>query len=544
MLCEKASICWADKWRNGLHYVGGGAKAHSLTYTAQACKCSQTHLQLRGTLIRQLGELLGSEECEADTSCVCPNNLVNALVERQRLLDPTRPRGIRRRDMRGFESALRATYRSMSKIMQGRGIATRAEVVESYTGAKRNYYRKCLNELNEWGFTHQTFYPAHVKPDERNHRPRAIIPQAAKCLGTGEPRAPGSTMPGETLLLPILVENPVRRYLDEAMHSLRNPDGSRQFASGRSLKQRARDIRDMFPANWQCWSIDCSSYDGSQGELAVLERNVCLEFFRDRNYEHYRELKRALLGQNRLNVRADGIRAGIYGNRASGTAGTSVANKLVMIAALKHAAKVSYDAGQIKFYCDGDDTLLFVAPEAMRHENSWMRRLGRLGLEVVVENRATCFEDIVFCRSKPVETSEGVMLVKMPKDAYKTMCGVVRNFKGGELRDYFATLKDGYGRLWNGVPVMSKIANIFGGGRVNRNLLSSDEKFKWGYLGVTPINHIPITRAARASFMRVFGISHAAQLEIEDLCDQIGELMPMEVETFITTRKAGRCITY
>ncbi len=415
----------------------------------------------------------------------------------------------------------------------------------SYSGGKRKHYLKCLAELDEWGYVHRSFFPAHVKWGERNSRPRAIVPQAAKCLGQGKPGDEFYTKAGEPLLIPILVESPVRRAIEQALHSMRNWDGSRMFASGRSLAQRVADIARMFVGGWTCWSIDCSSFDGSQGDLAIWERQACLDFAKRMGIEHYRELKKVFREQDRLAVKSDEVRASIYGNRASGTAGTSVANKLVMMAALFHAMGRAYDAKMVKFYCDGDDTLIFVRNDALYLESSWMRRLSSLGLDVVVENRATRLEDIVFCRSKPVEYGLGrAMLVKKPGDAFKTMCAVVRHFKGSALVDYFATMRDGYNRLWAGVPVMYKLANVFGTqGRVNLKLLSRDEEYARRLLVGMPTD-VPITYESRRSFQEAFGISVAAQLEIEALCDEVGASVPAQARQFVLDRREFVTMTY
>lgn len=519
---------------------------HMLHFPPQACQLSTSHLQMRGPLIEQIARLLNADEAEADTPCVCPNNLVNAMVERHRLLDPTRPYRVPERHARGFSHQLRHTYRQMDKILGPKDFPSRESVVNSYSGGKRIHYTKCLLELAAWGLTHVLFFPAHVKWGERNARPRAIVPQAAKAQGQGNPGSPGSTRPGEPLLIPVLVESPVRRLQEIAMHTLRNPDGTRQFASGRSLKTRVKDIRTMFPAGWVCWSIDCSSYDGSQGDLANTEREICYEWVRDRRYEHLKDLKIVFQSQFRLKVKAEGLTAEVHGNRASGTAGTSVANKLVMIAALKHAMCVSYYAGQVKFYCDGDDTLIFVSPDAAQHESSWLRRLGLLGLDVIVENRATRVEDIVFCRSKPVSFgSNDAMLVKRPADAFKTMCAVVRHFKGNALSSYFSTMKDGYARLWAGVPVMSSLSDVFcSNGRVNAKLLDSDDFYRFGGSSEASPVDVPITHEARASFADAFGISPDAQMRVEALCRQVGTLMPTLVDDYVSARTKKIEITY
>lgn len=298
---------------------------------------------------------------------------------------------------------------------------------------------------------------------------------------------------------------------------------------------------------WSCWSIDLKSFDGSQGQLADLEREECLRFAEAIDLEHLDDLKRCFKSQSRLNIRAKGLTSTILGNRASGTAGTSVANKLVMISALKHSMGLSYTQGRVKFYCDGDDTLIFVHPEAAQYESSWMRRMKELGLDTVVENRADKVEDIVFCRSRPVWFGEGkAMLVKNPADAFKTMCAVVRHFRGDALPAYFATLRDGYSRLWDGVPVMHALSSIYGheDTRVNYKVLDADDNYKFGkeivLSGGMPFEPTPITDAARASFFEATGIGLGAQLELESLAVSVGSQMPACIKSYMRTRNVTR----
>lgn len=525
--------------------------ANSLNFKPTACMFSASHLQITGRLPFKVATLLGADEVECDTPCPCPNNLCNGLVERQRILDADRPFEIERRHAEGYKQSLRELYRRLRKSNGNAPTLTRLQVCQRYTGAKKLHYLRCHQELETWGYTHRTFCPIHVKIGERNHRPRVIIPMACKCRGTvpnpsdewvhDDEARPLRTRAGETLLIPILVESPFRQQLETNLHSIRNSNGSRMFASGRSLAQRARDIRAMFPTGWKCLSIDLKSFDGSQGYLAEWERDECLRHFKD--HPEINDLKRVFRNQRDLScVDSTGrLKARIQMNRASGTAGTSVGNKIVMMSALNYCFAKSVSTRRMHFYCDGDDTLIFVHPENMQYVDSGMRRMGRLGLEVKVENVAGRPEDVVFCRSKIASGEHGEMLVKIPPDAFRTMCGVVRHFKGDHLLNYFATMKDGYSRLWSGVPVMFKLASIFGsGGLADYRLFNNDDMYKIGCRGNDP--HVPPTHAARSRFAEAFGIGIPVQLQVEELCEQIGKAMAPLVREY-TSRRRQKIIT-
>lgn len=535
-------MCYSRDYCQGVQINPGEERLNrnTLYLDPQVCTLDRSHLQLCGRSIDKIAQLLGEATVETDSPCTCSSNLAHALEHRHRLRDPRRPfrPGVRHR--RGFKEEMRNTYQLLTKATRRTDIKTREEVVAGYSGAKRRHYAKCNAELREWGFTQRISFPANVKWGERNSRPRAIVPQAGKAKGTLQGGGDVNVNPGETLLIPILVESPIRHHQESGLRKLRNVDGSRQMATGRSLLQRASDIRGMWYRGGVCLSIDCKSFDGSQGWLAEWERDECLRNYH--SYEHIKDVERCFRSQSRLNIVAPGLKSSIFGNRASGTAGTSVANKLVMITALKYAARRSYYNDDVRFYCDGDDTLIFIKPGAERFIPSWMRRLGCLGLETLVENVATAPEDVVFCRSKMTKTPRGWMLIKKPVDAFKTMCGVMRHFKGSQLLDYFFTMNVGYGILWNGVPVMGALSEIYGRqGKFDPRLLSGDEGFKLrGCSRETP--HLNITREHRDSFARTFGIPVTSQLTIERLCGQIGDQMPERVISFARARKAVEVI--
>jgi len=362
---------------------------------------------------------------------------------------------------------------------------------------------------------------------------------------------------GEWLPAPIAVELPGRLLVEEGLHELRNPNGTRQCASGRTLHERATDIKNMFPVGGCCISIDAASFDGSLGHLARIEREEFLVYAKRKRF-YRRHLQQVIEQQNSLKLHnRDGYRGVLKLNRASGTAGTSAGNKCVMLAALIAACGPAYTMGLVWFYCDGDDTLIFLSPELTEKFDradddtqgpspefrSWMRRCGQLGLSITLENTARSFSEVLFCRSKPALSRTGWMMCKIPSSAFQNMTCIVRHFRSPQLPTYLSTLRQGFCKMWDGVPVLGSMGRIYpDNGKVNLSLLSTNGAERWiakdpprsGATAPTTPKSLPPppTDEARAAFTDAFGIGVDEQVLLEGLFEKIGEDMKAAVRDY------------
>ncbi len=444
----------------------------------------------------EVSNLLGENGPSTGFACSCPPGLVHACLSRQRVLDPPR---VDYRHLAGYRHSLAMFYRQLKKWKAFR-VTSMEDVVNSYSGKKKRHYQRCMDVFEEFGLKSldSIKHVAFSKWGERNARPRAIIPQVI--IHDGEP-----------LFLPILIERMYRMRMEKKLEKIRNMDGSRMFAAGRNLRQRASDITSMFRRGCRVISIDVSSFDGSEGDLAECERRSFLKEFRGAP-----ALRRVIRDQSKMRVRTRDISMTIGPNRASGTGGTSIGNKLVMMSALYYACGLSASTGDVRFYCDGDDTLLFVdstVPDAT--VTSWMRRLSFLGLDVKVDNIAYRLEDVLFCRSRLVSAGGSLTLAKIPEDAWKTVCNVVRHI-GPELPTYLSTLRMGFSNMWNGIPVLRSMHKVYPRGKVKSELLSSSglEYMFWDLNGYQ--DEILPTYEDRVWFETATGISLEAQIAFED----------------------------
>jgi len=498
---------------------------------------------MSGSLITQATVILGEITSESTTPCGCDPNLCHGFKLRQRFGDNRRPRKISARYRRGYQNALRGLYQRLARHSTKTATVALDDIPGRYTGSQKALYTRAVevvkNQVMRSSGVCSVKWGERCKDDtsEKRGRSRVIIPQYQRCEATGQ------YLPG-----PIAVELPIRLVVEQALHSLRNPDGSRQCASARSLTQRAGDIKKMFRQGWRCVSIDATSFDGSLGDLAVDEREECYKFAQRRG-DATENLRRVLQQQNSLPLRTKtGARGVLKKNRASGTGGTSSGNKVVMLAALIASCGRSYESGDVLFYCDGDDTLIFVSPAIVatfddpdnKHGpcplfRSWLRRMDQLGLEIVVENIAASASEVVFCRSKIVETINGPQMVKIPSHAFITQACIVRHFKGPQFADYLATLREGFANMWAGVPVLGKLGNMFPAGRSNEKLLSTNGIERW-VRNSHGKHSKTVTLMARRSFEQTFGYTPDEQIALEKIFDRIGVEMEVALPSFVVSK--------
>lgn len=482
---------------------------------------------MESTKLNRILGVLGAENNDVQTPCTCSGGLVEALVNRQRLLDPARPKRINERFLRGYRVSVYQMYQKLYGLTQSKSLLTYEQCVERYSGPKREMYARSLAELRYHDYSHDVFFPAMVKWGERTARYRCILPQAIRAKGV-----PGVTKEGQVLLAPILTELPGRLLLEEGIHGLRNFDGSRMIASGSDLNKRARVIRSMVRPGWTCFSFDFSSFDGSLGQVATEER-LAFRRFMERRGECDPWLVKTLRTQEMMVVDTRDVKARIAKNRGSGTAGTSIGNKICALSALQWAVGRANDLKAVKYYCDGDDTLLVVRNDQLPFMSSWRRRLMMLGLESKIENIATSPEEVVFCRAQPIDTVNGPFLCKRPLDAMMTQTNLCRHWRGDSRRfaDYLATLHVGFRDVYAGVPVLGQLCKLFPmGGRVDKELLAGsgieyllkNDRRKRSYL---------VTDEARVSFAAAFGISCVEQQLCEKWLSELGdELAPQWVD--------------
>jgi len=552
-------------------------------------KHTREHLNVWGPEIDRALDTLGyttnswtMRRNDVQTPCTCSAMLYEACICRHRVLEIDRPWNIDPRYAAGYRNEVSALSRDLSNLL---GRQSKLQDWRNgwldFSGPAREMYRVATVDMEVNGYTQQLFFDLAGKWGEKAEfiRGRVIAPQAMRCIGS---EAVGGSKPGRITLGPILQERPFRKKFEEALHKLRNRDGSRAVASGRTLVQRAKDIINMFEDGWitknefeearaefdaddapqqkrqkmmpqhsvsyvapdhgediHILSFDFTSFDGSLGKLAVWERDAFyVEMVRLYGEKKCANLKRTLDHQNVINGKGKAMETNIYGNRASGTAGTSTGNKIVVIAALRFALGPGFK--HIKIYCDGDDTLLFIPDRYMPFVQSWRDRLGRLGLTSKIENHAKHWRDIVFCRAKIVLATRGrtvPILCKQPDAAIVSSTNIVRHFRGNEFSTYLHTLRECGEIAYEGVPILHALGRLFPRGKADMSklgcghefILAREAKQRQGkvFIPSTPDEDQAVSQLisdeVRHAFYLSHGVTPAKQIEIERDFSALGD---------------------
>lgn len=470
---------------------------------ASLCTGRLGHVRLGGNEWYKVFSLLGASNLmRPQTPCTCPFSAAHAHLHRGGLLQ--QQKSVERRHLVPFRRHLKRLF--VSAWRKGGALPlSLQQVVDKYTGAKRLHYERCMKDF--------------LENPKQNYHVGCFVKTGEVCeVGEGtksraRPRFIAPLVNERKLMVPILLEN---QYAYPLGYGLAGMDagffrgehtGVSIVASERNLGQRADDIKTLFDLTGCCISLDVTNFDGSQASLAEELRDLYRKVFRDK------DLDKVLNAQTKKKVRSAGYKADVFTpTRDSGTASTSVGNKLVMLAAL--ATAIGAGLSRVYLYSDGDDTLVFCTPDCVKYLSSWCRRMNRLGLPTKVDNVAHQLEDIVFCRAKIC----GASLVKDPRSAFVKMTHITRHFKGDQFLDYLATLRDGVRRLWDGVPVLGSIYKIFPSrGRIRSELLA-------GEFFVKPAERPPPTRD---QFFETFGYGAAEQKRIEQALEILGSTVDL-----------------
>jgi len=481
-----------------------------------------TYLTVTGPTIWRVASLFGLGSVSVDSiDPRNPSNFHHAMLTRQRVAsepDKIRPSV---RHMNGYARSLAHVYSMLEDVSDAVQFGQMKRFAENFGGAKRAMYEKAYAYFRREGsqITGRLTHAGFVKSGETKLReegvikPRAIIVQEEVDTKTGK-RYP----------TPIMVEGCARKTQQHHMHLMCNPSGSPIFATFADAQQRAVALRDIIAKGKVVVKVDLTSFDGSEDVKAERERAEFLGWCKRHDYKHMPSLERVMRAQNVGDVVHKGNSYCIGPNRASGTAGTAVGNKFVMLGALHYSLGLDKHWDRTEIYCDGDDTCIGVDPEQLVNLPRWIKRMSKLGFETKVEGIYYTLEELAFCRATPFVRSDGeFIMVKDPVSAFVKTLNVFRHFKGSQWHDYLATVRSGYTRLWTGIPILWTFGALYPGVGVVRNDLLTNSGLDVAILHTRFKGFVPITLRERTLFANQHSISIAAQLEIENLILQAAD---------------------
>ncbi len=264
------------------------------------------------------------------------------------------------------------------------------------------------------------------------------------------------------------------------------------------------------------------SLDGSR-----FDKHVDIELLRVEHflYRHFNRCKRfaQLLSLQLVNYCATklGLKYKVKGKRMSGDMNTALGNCVLMLLML---VTFCLELNLTKFDSldDGDDCLLIVEEHNLQLiESMIFQKFLAFGMEMKVDGVARRMEDVVFCRSRPVEYSPGQWkFVRNYRDVVsKSLCGI-RHWNDPVYRErVIKAIGTCELSLNSGIPVLQAFAVA-----VLRNTqhvafdvkyLSDGLRSRYNRESHHEVRERPINDECRLSFYRAFGVSIEHQLELE-----------------------------
>lgn len=296
--------------------------------------------------------------------------------------------------------------------------------------------------------------------------------------------------------------------IEEFVYQLQDDSGSRVFAKGRNLSERAADLR----AKWENFvdpialCLDHSKFDCHVGvELLKQEHRFYESFF-----PGDKKLKGLLHAQlvNKGSTR-NGTTFKTVGTRMSGDQNTGLGNSILNYGMLHEYVKGVNAA----FYIDGDDSVVIVErADVKKLDITCFKQFGMTTkLEVAEE-----FERVDFCQGRPVFDGVSWHMVRDPRRVIARLPWVVKRSHLPIINRYIKSVGMCELALNIGIPVMQPLAAAlikFGSGeyiKTDRHYLAKLSKIKPWHA-----REVPIRQVTRESFAKAWDIPIEEQLELE-----------------------------
>lgn len=303
---------------------------------------------------------------------------------------------------------------------------------------------------------------------------------------------------------------------------------TRFMAKGLNTWERASLLR----AKWERFRdpvallLDNSRHDKHCNDhTSKGEHRLSLKFFVGQDRQRFRNLLKQQL-RNRVSS-ACGLVYQVNGRRLSGDFNTALGNTESVVTidgcAMDRARQVLGDF-EWDLLNDGDDQVIITERETSEIVGGFVVQTFRdHGFKMQLEGTTDVFEQIDFCRSRPVKLAGGWRMVRWPE---RLMSGALSSHKlstYGERKRMFATIGLGELSCNAGVPMLQAFAEWMrkaSEGAKPLNALSVDKFYRYKIEGVdfSAIDRKsePITAEARDSFQKAYGISSEQQVAFED----------------------------
>jgi hypothetical protein len=294
-------------------------------------------------------------------------------------------------------------------------------VISAYTGGKLKVYQAALESLRITPLDGKDSHvKAFVKADklDLNAKP------------AGKPRMIQARDPRFNIVIGSYLK-PIEHAIYNAKFRRGRFAGLRCTAKTRNAYQRAADLRKAYNRIGRpyIYLADARVFDAHLHYLIL-----CLQHKHYAKMMPYSEFEKLLKLMRTINATTmNGMRYFTKGRMASGDFDTASGNTYVVIAMLSEILSDCYT------YNDGDDCVIMSEVEL---DKSVVTGLSlSMGMELDFTGPFREFEDIVFCRSKPVKLENGWKMVRDPRAVINTWMVGYRFYNNPETAyRYAATL--------------------------------------------------------------------------------------------------------
>jgi len=369
---------------------------------------------------------------------------------------------------------------------------TFSQVISHYTGAKRKEYERGAESLAQDPLNNLDARVRMFLKDDKYH---TFDFKAPRCIQFRNKRY-GITL--ASYLQPI----------EEYIYSLEDESGSRVFAKGRNVDERASDLRQKWDdfCDPVALCLDHSKFDCHVSVKLLKQEHRAYQTL----FPGDRCLKQLLKGQlvNKGSTR-NGTVFKTTGTRMSGDQNTGLGNSILNYGMLAEFVK----GVKARFYIDGDDSVVIVERGRVSQLKLGVFRTFGMNtkLEVVDE-----FEHIEFCQSRPVWDGVAWHMIRNPMRVIARLPWLVKRNHLNVIPRYLKSVGMCEMVLNLGIPVMQEIARTLiskGSGKymkTDRHYLAKLSKIKpWN------VKPVPIRQVTRESFEKAWGITIEEQMKLE-----------------------------
>lgn len=401
---------------------------------------------------------------------------------------------------------LRVGFNAIKSCLRGQTTqaVSHQTIVEKYSGPKRKAYEKALQELNKVGllkkdYLLKSFVKVGKTTSPEQDDPRIIQARSMK-------------FNLEIARYHHQVEEKIYHLVSKRKYGGSTP--SRMSAKGHNLYERAAEIKkrwNRFGEDVACAMLDCSRFDG---HVRLPHQQGAHGVYRSLNpsRKYQRLLARTLKSRGST---SGGIRYYLGDRRASGDVDTACGNTVIMLAMLLGGLS-KLGVRDFDIYGDGDDVLIFTKRKWMEQVNKLPAMFHEMGHKLRYVNWATQLGDIVFCRSRVVETINGAKLCRDPMLVLETALSSHKYFGTKFGQEMLKAYASGYESVHRGEPILgpffSALARKVG---LRPDLVAYDKDLSWTVKVGGRGKLTEVTDDVRQSYYLAWGIHPAEQLSLE-----------------------------